>query len=83
MLTSEDDITIALKSFHHGASDYVVKTDTKFSKINYSLFNLFKIIETTDEAQTYKYLSIALALCIGLLVGGILAIQLINPSILK
>ncbi len=83
MLTSEDHIDIALKSFHHGASDYVVKTDTKFSKINYSVFNLFKIIETTDEAQTYKYLSIALSLCIGLLVGGILALQLINPSILK
>ena len=83
ILTSDDHIDIALKSFHHGASDYVVKTDTKFSKINYSLFNLFKIIETTDEAETYKYLSIALSLCIGLLIGGIIAIQIFEPSIFK
>src|ERR1035441_782872 len=41
MLTADDKIEIAIKSFHHGASDYVVKTETKFNKINYSLLNIF------------------------------------------
>ena len=33
MLTSNDHIDIALKSFHSGASDYVVKTENQFIKI--------------------------------------------------
>src|ERR1035437_6562087 len=34
MLTTDDNINTALKSFHHGASDYVVKTGNQFQKIN-------------------------------------------------
>src|ERR1017187_3516764 len=41
ILTVDDNIDIALKSFQHGASDYVVKTATQFKKINFSLLNLF------------------------------------------
>lgn len=83
MLTSEDNIDIALKAFHHGASDYVVKTETKFSKINYSLFNLIKLMEATDEAKKFKYLSGVLMLGAGILLGSIVAIQLVNPSLLR
>src|SRR5688572_12009113 len=45
MLTSDDNIETALKSFKHGATDYIVKTETKFRKINNSLFNLFLMME--------------------------------------
>lgn len=75
MLTSDDNIDIALKSFHHGAEDYVVKTESKFKKINNSLFNMFKMLEASREARTYKHLFLALSLFIALLIGGILAIQ--------
>lgn len=54
MLTFDDHIDIAIKSFQHGASDYIVKTDTKFRKINFSLLNLFKIIEANRELAKYK-----------------------------
>ncbi len=37
MLTSNISLDIALESFHHGASDYVVKTEYQFKKINYSI----------------------------------------------
>src|ERR1035437_1084659 len=60
MLTSNDHIDIALEAFHHGASDYVVKTATKFKKINYSLSNIFQIIEAKREARRYKVLIFAL-----------------------
>lgn len=83
MLTSIDDIEIALKAFHHGASDYVVKTETKFKKINYSLFNLFKMIQAKNDAKKYKYLSIGLSLCITFLIGAVVAIQILEPSLLK
>ena len=83
MLTSDDHIDIAIKSFHHDASDYVVKTETKFRKINYSLFNLFKTLEARSEARTYKRLLIVLFLGIALLVGGVAAIQIFSPSLLK
>jgi DNA-binding NtrC family response regulator len=83
MLTGDDHIDIALKSFHHGASDYVVKTETKFNKINYSLFNLIKMMEAKNETKMYKNLSVALSLCIGLMVGGIIAIEIVKPSLFR
>jgi len=83
ILTSDDHCDIALKSFKHGACDYVVKTETKFRKINYSLFNLFKVIEAKADTTRYKFLLAGLSLCIALLVGGIIAIQIFEPSLLK
>jgi DNA-binding NarL/FixJ family response regulator len=76
MLTSDDNVEIALKSFKHGASDYVVKSETKFRKINYSLFNLIKITEARNDAQRYKYMAFGLFLCIAFMVGIIIAIQI-------
>lgn len=83
MLTSEDDIDIALKSFHHGASDYVVKSETKFKKINYSLLNIFNTISAKSEAKKYRAMAIILSLSITLLIGGIVTIQYLEPNLLK
>lgn len=54
MLTTDDNIEIAIKSFHYGASDYVVKTETQFKKINFSLLNFFRVIEAKSELLKYK-----------------------------
>ncbi len=83
MLTSEDNIDIALKSFKHGASDYVVKTETKFRKINFSLFNLFKMMEAKKDAKRYKYMAVGFLVCVTLLVGGVIVVEMLNPSLLK
>jgi DNA-binding NtrC family response regulator len=83
MLTREDDIEIALKSFKHEASDYVVKTETKFKKINYSLFNLFKTMEAKREAIIYKYLTIGILMSIAFVTGIVLAIQIFVPNVLN
>ncbi len=83
MLTTDDHIEIALESFHHGASDYVVKTATKFKKINYSLSNIFKIMQARQETRKYKVMMFALFIFISLLLGGVIAIQLFAPSLLK
>lgn len=53
MLTANDHIEIAVKAFQHGASDYVVKTDTKFSKIAFSLLNCLNIINAKRDAVKY------------------------------
>jgi serine phosphatase RsbU (regulator of sigma subunit) len=41
MLTSNEQIDVALKSFHHGAADYVVKTASQFKKINHAISLIF------------------------------------------
>jgi sigma-B regulation protein RsbU (phosphoserine phosphatase) len=41
ILTSNDHIDTALKSFHYGASDYVIKTENPFEKINLSISKIF------------------------------------------
>ena len=78
ILTVDDDIDIALKSFQHGASDYVVKTNTQFRKINYSLINLLKLMEGTNYRRRYKQLVVGILLCVALLVGGVIAVQIFN-----
>lgn len=83
ILTSEDSLDIALKSFKHGASDYVVKTETKFRKINYSLFNIFKMMEAKRDAIRYKNLAGGLCLCLALIVGGAIATQIFEPTFFK
>ncbi|MGP8215231.1 MAG: response regulator [Bacteroidia bacterium] len=83
MLTGEDNIDIAVKSFQQGAFDYVVKTATQFSKINYSLKNIFKVMEAKIEAKKYKRQRIALFICIAILIGGIITIQILRFSLSK
>ncbi len=83
ILTGDDNIDIALESFKHGASDYIVKTDTKFRKIIYSLFNFFKLIEIKSDARKYKYFAIGLFLILALLTGGVFIFHLFNSIFLK
>jgi DNA-binding NarL/FixJ family response regulator len=81
MLTSDDDIDVALKSFHSGAIDYVVKTETQFRKINYSLINVFKIMEAKRYEKRYKNLLVGVYVFIALIVGAVLAIRISEHSL--
>jgi len=83
MLTQDDNIDIALKSFRHGASDYVVKSETVFRKINYSLLYQYKMMEANHNAARYKQILFVTVLCIIIVIGIVIAIQLINPSIIN
>lgn len=51
MLTSNDHIDIALKSFHYGASDYVIKTESQFEKIKNSISNILANNELAFQNQ--------------------------------
>lgn len=83
MLTSDDHIDIAIKSFKYGASDYVVKTETKFKKINYSILNMVKVIEAKREAKRHRNMAIGFFFCFALMVVGVFVIQLFLPTVLK
>jgi two-component system OmpR family response regulator len=83
MLTSEDHIEVALDSFHHGASDYVVKTESAFRKINYSLSNIFKILEANRSLRKYKLIIFILCMCVASFTGGLIAIRVFAPWLLR
>lgn len=62
LLTIDDNIETALKSFHHGASDYVIKTSDQFEKINHSISNILTLFgcnqkEVKLSAETEKELN--------------------------
>ena len=80
MLTNDDKIDIAIKSFKHGASDYVVKTETQIMKINYSLSNLFKMIKGMGDAKKYKLTINLLLGFIVLLVAAVVSVLIMIPS---
>lgn len=83
MLTGDNVIETAIDSFHHGASDYVIKTESKFKDINNSLSNIFKIMEEKNRKEKYKYLLFILFFCLSFLIGAIVSIVLFAPSFIK
>jgi len=76
MLTNNDNIDIAIQSFKHGASDYVVKTETQFEKINYSLHNLFNIVDAKNDVRRYRCFFGLFLFLFALLAGAVVLIQL-------
>ena len=82
MLSGVDNIEIAVKSFKHGAADYVVKTETQFKKINYSLVNLFKMISADRRAKRYKRIVLGMSAFLGVMIGLVIAIQIFRPLFL-
>lgn len=77
MLTIDDNMDVALNSFHHGAVDYVVKkTETQFKKINQALLNLFKMMEAQSYQKRYKQLVTVIYICVAILVGVIIAVRI-------
>jgi len=83
MLTSEDKIEIALKTFSHGASDYVVKTQTQLMKVNYSLYNLIEMVASKHQTRKYKVFMRIFLVMIGLAIGGLFLIKFFAPSLLR
>lgn len=82
ILSSDDNIEIALKSFKHGAYDYIVKSETKFRKINNSLFNLFLTRDAKIDARRFKQLGIGLLICVSLVIIGVLLLSVFNSKVL-
>lgn len=83
MLTASDDIDTALKSFKHGASDYIVKSENKFKKINNAIFNFFSILDAKRDARRYRILGIGLIVTLSLLIGSLLSIFIFAPAVFK
>jgi DNA-binding NarL/FixJ family response regulator len=83
ILTNDDNIDIALKCFHQGASDYVVKAESQFRKIDYSISNVLKIRDAKNESKKYKQLLVVLFLGIALFIGGVIGIQVFSPSLVR
>ena len=63
MLTSNEEIDIALKSFHQGAADYVIKTDKHFKKINDSISLIFakKELDFQNDIKAKKAVELLIA----------------------
>ncbi len=83
MLTSDDHIDIAIKSFKHGALDYIVKSESQSLKIKNALVNIFRMMEVKKEAKRYQQLFTMLAVCVGLVVGGLGATWQLAPHLLR
>lgn len=81
MLTTEDNIDVAVKLLENGASDYIVKTETQFKKINYSLVNMLKIIETKEYEKKYMQSLTGFIICLTLLVTITIAVLIKSNQI--
>ena len=53
MLSSQDKIEVAIDCIHHGAIDYIVKSETAFFKVNQSITKLFEFKKIEKELSWY------------------------------
>ena len=53
MLSSQDKIDIAVDCMHHKASDYIVKSETAFVRLQASMENIFKYQRMQKELGWY------------------------------
>lgn len=53
MLSSQDKIDVAVSCMHHGAFDYVVKSETAFLRLKKIILNILKTIKTESELKWY------------------------------
>ncbi len=81
MLTREDKVDLAMNLLHHGASDYVLKSETVFRKINYSLLNSLRMKALRTENKTYKNLTLSLIISLAFLFGVFLTLQMTHSSV--
>jgi DNA-binding NtrC family response regulator len=53
MLSSQDKIEVAINCIHHHASDYVVKSETAFFRLQKSIENSLKLKKVNKELSWY------------------------------
>jgi two-component system OmpR family response regulator len=53
MLSSQDKIEVAIDCMHHGAVDYIVKSETAFFRVNQSITKLFEFKKIEKELSWY------------------------------
>lgn len=69
MLTGDSNIDVVIKSFLHGANDYVVKNEMEFEKINQSVQRILNSMEFEKEKKkTVAVKNILLSILIILLI---------------
>lgn len=53
ILSSQDKIEVAIECMHHGANDYIVKSETAFFRVNQSINKLFEFKKIEKELSWY------------------------------
>jgi len=53
MLSSQDKIEVAINCMHHGACDYVVKSETAFTRLQNIISNVFRVKKIEKELKWY------------------------------
>jgi two-component system, OmpR family, response regulator len=62
MLSGQDKIEVAVKTMQYGAFDYIVKGESAFYRAEKAVFNIYRFKKLQGNANTYKKLSISLAI---------------------
>lgn len=62
MLSGQDKIEVAVKTMQYGAFDYIVKGESAFYRAEKAVFNIYRFKKLQGNAESYKRLSIWLAL---------------------
>ncbi len=53
MLSSQDKIEVAINCMHHRASDYVVKSETSFIRLQQIIKNIFRYQKVEKQLSWY------------------------------
>ncbi|MFN5223447.1 MAG: response regulator [Bacteroidota bacterium] len=76
MLSGQDKIEVAVKTMQYGAFDYIVKGESAFYRAEKAVFNIYRFKKLQGNAESYKRLSIWLAIGFGALALLVMYLQM-------
>ncbi len=62
MFSGQDKIEVAVNSMKYGAFDYIVKSESAFTRSENVIFNIIRRLKLQNEASTYKRLTFIFAI---------------------
>jgi len=81
MVSGQDKLEIAVSAMRHGAHNYIVKGASAFPQIFNSVRNVFHTYSMRKELKQYRRLAIGTAICIAIIVGVTILLEIIAPQI--
>jgi DNA-binding NarL/FixJ family response regulator len=82
LFTREEDVSLAIKAFDHGAHDYVIKNEFMFKRLNVAIVQCLRLRKIKQEFELQKKRGKMAVFLMTLLLACAMILQFIIPGLL-
>jgi len=78
MISGQDKIEVAVNTMKYGAFDYIVKSESAFTRSENVIFNIIKRLKLQREAKLYKKLTLTFAIALIVMIVTVIVLYKIG-----